>query len=247
MVENREDAAESAGQATTPDARTERWAKHRLLVRSEFVDAAFRALDKIGPEATLRDICDEAGAQKPKLYRFFEDKADPYNAIGDRVAEMLWESLVGSVDLLNDTARELVRKVVAEFAANISERPNVFRFMVHGHFGASLGSSQSERIVDTARAGIVQLGGVATAVLGDALDSEFAELIVYSLFGTVVSSADWWLGIDQERTSSIPIDAFVDHVSMVVVGVLQTSLLSKGIVVDPDQPLHAAFAAAEPA
>lgn len=240
MVENRAGAAEP----TASDARTERWRNHRRVVRSEFVEAAFRALDKIGPEATLRDICDEAGAQKPKLYRFFEDKGDLYNAIGDRVVEMLWESLVGNIDLLNDTGRELVHKVLAGYAANISEHPNVFRFMVHGHFGASLDSSQSERIMDTARKGVEQLGHAATAVVGGELDSESAELIVYSVFGTVVSSADWWLGVDQERKPSMSIDAFVEHVAMVVVGVLQTSLLSKGIVVDPDQPLHTAFSAA---
>lgn len=66
-------------------------------------------------------------------------------------------------------------------------------------------------------------------------------------------SARWCLlptggsGIDEERKPSIPIDTFVDHVSLVVVGILQTSRLSKGIVADPDQPVRTAFAAVDSA
>ena len=67
------------------DARSERWREHRKKVRAEIVDAAFRAIDKLGPELSLREIAEEAGTAKPKIYRHFTDKADLFQAIGERL------------------------------------------------------------------------------------------------------------------------------------------------------------------
>ncbi len=68
------------------DARSERWREHRKKVRSEIVDAAFRAIDRLGPEVSLREIAEEAGTAKPKIYRHFTDKSDLFQAIGQRHA-----------------------------------------------------------------------------------------------------------------------------------------------------------------
>ena len=43
------------------DARSERWREHRKKVRTEIVDAAFRAIDRSGPEVSLQEIAAEAG------------------------------------------------------------------------------------------------------------------------------------------------------------------------------------------
>ena len=43
------------------DARSERWREHRKKVRAEIVDAAFRAIDKRGPEVSLREIANKLG------------------------------------------------------------------------------------------------------------------------------------------------------------------------------------------
>lgn len=67
------------------DARSERWREHRKKVRSEIVDAAFRAIDRLGPEVSLREIAEEAGTAKPKIYRHFTDKSDLFQAIGQRM------------------------------------------------------------------------------------------------------------------------------------------------------------------
>src|SRR6476661_5646808 len=138
-----------AGTPRRVDARTERWREHRVKVRAEFVDAAFRALDKFGPEVSMGDIAKEAGAAKPKLYRHFEDKTDLYNAIVDRIRDMLWERIVSSADLTNDSARELIRRGAAEYVLVVSEHPNVFRFMLHSHFTRR--ADESERALQSAR------------------------------------------------------------------------------------------------
>ncbi len=70
------------------DARSERWREHRKKVRSEIVDAAFRAIDRLGPDLSLREIAEEAGTAKPKIYRHFTDKSDLFQAIGERLRDM---------------------------------------------------------------------------------------------------------------------------------------------------------------
>lgn len=144
MIDKARGEAKSAGRDS--DARTERWRDHRVAVRAEFVDAAYRALDKIGADATLHDICDEAGAKKPKLYRFFEDKVDLYNAIGDRVVQTLWGRLTGRVNLTQDSARELIHGCASEYTAVVTEHPNVFRFMVQGHFTQNPEQAERSRV-----------------------------------------------------------------------------------------------------
>ena len=56
------------------DARSERWREHRKKVRAEIVEAAFRAIDRLGPDLSVREIAEEAGTAKPKIYRHFTDK-----------------------------------------------------------------------------------------------------------------------------------------------------------------------------
>ena len=41
------------------DARSERWREHRKKVRSEIVDAAFRAIDRLGPDLSVREVAEE--------------------------------------------------------------------------------------------------------------------------------------------------------------------------------------------
>ncbi|MDT7767429.1 MAG: hypothetical protein QOI30_417, partial [Mycobacterium sp.] len=62
------------------DARSERWREHRKKVRGEIVEAAFRAIDRLGPDLSVREIAEEAGTAKPKIYRHFTDKSDLFQA-----------------------------------------------------------------------------------------------------------------------------------------------------------------------
>ncbi|MBD5832236.1 TetR/AcrR family transcriptional regulator, partial [Janibacter melonis] len=79
------------------DARSERWREHRKKVRNEIVDAAFRAIDRLGPELSVREIAEEAGTAKPKIYRHFHDKSDLFQAIGERLRDMLWTAIFPSI------------------------------------------------------------------------------------------------------------------------------------------------------
>ncbi|MEV6556426.1 TetR/AcrR family transcriptional regulator [Nocardia sp. NPDC051756] len=222
------------------DARTERWREHRLKVREEFVDAAFRALDKFGPEVSMGDIAKEAGAAKPKLYRHFEDKTDLYNAIVDRVRDMLWEQLISGVDLTNDSARELVRRGAAEYALVVSEHPNVFRFMLHSHFAQQ--SDDSERALQSARQSAKRAADLFAELAADtSVDVDSVELVIYSIFGAVGSATDWWLGANRLKTQPMPIEKFVAYLAETIAALTAANARLNGIVIDTDLPLHLAF------
>src|ERR1700759_1386100 len=97
------------------DARSERWREHRKKVRGEIVEAAFRAIDRLGPELSVREIAEEAGTAKPKIYRHFHDKSDLFQAIGERLRDMLWAAIFPSVDLKTASAPEGIRPAVEEY------------------------------------------------------------------------------------------------------------------------------------
>ena len=116
------------------DARSERWREHRKKVRSEIVDAAFRAIDRLGPEVSLREIAEEAGTAKPKIYRHFTDKSDLFQAIGQRMRDMLWSAIFPSINVSTDSARDIVGRGVEQYVELVDEHPNVVRFLMQGRF-----------------------------------------------------------------------------------------------------------------
>ncbi|WP_431971319.1 TetR/AcrR family transcriptional regulator [Nocardia sp. bgisy134] len=224
------------------DARTERWRAHRVKVRDEFVDAAFRALDKFGPDVSMGDIAKEAGAAKPKLYRHFEDKTDLYNAIVDRVRDMLWERIISSIDLTDDSARELVRRGAAEYALVVTEHPNVFRFMLHSHFTQQ--ADESERALQSARQSARRAAELFAGLVEDeSIDVASVELVNYSIFGAVASATDWWLGANRLQANTMPIEKFVAYIAEIVSALAEANARLNGIVIDADLPLHRAFSA----
>ena len=120
------------------DARSERWREHRKKVRSEIVDAAFRAIDQLGPDLSLREIAEEAGTAKPKIYRHFTDKSDLFQAIGERLRDVLWAAIFPSINLASDPAREVIRRSVEQYVRLVDEHPNVCRFLIQGRFAERL-------------------------------------------------------------------------------------------------------------
>ncbi|WP_249644090.1 TetR/AcrR family transcriptional regulator [Nocardia sputi] len=222
------------------DARTERWREHRKKVREEFVDAAFRALDKFGPAVSMGDIAKEAGAAKPKLYRHFEDKTDLYNAIADRVRDMLWEQIMTSFDLTGDSAGDLVRRAATEYALVVSRQPNVFRFMLHSHFTQR--SDDGDRALQSAR----QSAERAAELFADAVDDESVrivsvELVIYSIFGAVASATDWWLKVNRSQPPAMSVEEFADYLSEIIFALVTASARLHGIVIAAELPLHSAF------
>ena len=148
------------------DARSERWREHRKKVRAEIVDAAFRAIDRLGPELSLREIAEEAGTAKPKIYRHFTDKSDLFQAIGQRMRDMLWSAIIPSINVEKDSAREIVGRGVEHYVELVEQHPNVVRFLLQGRF-----ADQSAAAMAT-----VNKGRDITLAIADMVSGELEEM-----------------------------------------------------------------------
>ena len=148
------------------DARSERWREHRKKVRAEIVDAAFRAIDRLGPELSLREIAEEAGTAKPKIYRHFTDKSDLFQAIGERMRDMLWAAIIPSVNVENDPTREIVGHGVEHYVDLVDQHPNVVRFLIQGRF-----ADQSAAAMTT-----VNKGRDITLAIAEMVNNELADM-----------------------------------------------------------------------
>ena len=189
----------------------------------------------------MGQIASAAGAAKPKLYRHFSDKTDLYNAIVDRIGEMLWERIMSRIDLTHDSATDLVRRGATEYAAAVGEHPNVFRFIAHSHFTQHAG--ESERALQSARGSARRAAKLVAGVADTPVDVDSAELVVYSMFGAVASATDWWLGAQRATSPPMAVAEFVEYLTAIVAALMQTSARVNGIAVDPDAPLYRAFSA----
>lgn len=223
---------ESAEKApTTGDARRDRWRKHRVARRAEFVDAALRTLDENGPDLAMEDVAAAAGVTKPVLYRHFEDKADLYLALGQRGTELLFSRLVPAINAeLAPVPR--IRTALNAFFSVIEEHPNLYRLLAHGTgsrpTGADVVAEDKEVIATT-----------LSTLLGDymrmfGMDSGAAEPWAYGIVGMVQNTGEWWL--DRRSMSR---DSVVEYLTQIIWAAIDGLGRQHGIVVDPNLPLEA--------
>ena len=219
------------------DARSERWREHRKKVRTEIVDAAFRAIDRLGPELSVREIAEEAGTAKPKIYRHFHDKSDLFQAIGERLRDMLWAAIFPSINLKTDSAREVIRRSVEEYVTLVDMHPNVLRVFIQGRSAATPQSTVQ----------ILNEGREITLAMADMFDNELremeldgasVELAAHAAFGSAASATEWWLGPDSDSPRRMPRERFEAHLTTIMIGVIVGTAEALGITMDPDQPIH---------
>jgi AcrR family transcriptional regulator len=221
------------------DARSERWREHRKKVRTEIVDAAFRAIDRCGPEVSLQEIAAEAGTAKPKIYRHFNDKADLFGAIGKRLRDMLVAAIFPTIDLATDPTREVVRRCVAEYVALVEQHPNVLRFVLQGRFPEP--AESTTRGFSEGREITMAIAEMFNNELADLhLDSDSLELAAAACFGSASTATDWWLGPDPDNPPRMPTGKFVAHLTTVMLGTIGGIADLLDIDLDPDLPLRSA-------
>jgi AcrR family transcriptional regulator len=222
------------------DARSERWREHRKKVRAEIVEAAFRAIDRLGPDLSVREVAEEAGTAKPKIYRHFTDKSDLFRAIGERLRDMLWAAIFPSIDLATDSAREVIRRSVAEYVSLIDQHPNVLRVFIQDRSAAT--SPSTVRTFDEGRQITLAMADMFDNELRDMeLDHAAVELAAHAAFGSAASATEWWLGSDVDSPRRMPRDKFVEHLTTIMLGVIVGTAELLGIKLDPDQPIHNAM------
>ena len=220
-----------AGEASTGDARRDRWRKHRVARRAEFVEAALKALDEHGPELAMEDVAVAAGVTKPVLYRHFEDKADLYVALGRRGTEILFSRLVPAINAeLAPVPR--IRMALDAFFTVIEEHPNLYRLLARGTF------TEKPADADVVAEDKELIATALTALLGDymrmfGMDSGAAEPWAYGIVGMVQNTGEWWL----ER-QSMSRDAVVEYMTQIIWAAIDGLSREHGVVIDPNQPLE---------
>jgi AcrR family transcriptional regulator len=219
------------GEEPTGDARRDRWRKHRIARRKEFVEAALRALDTHGPDLGMEDVAAEAGVTKPVLYRHFDDKADLYVALGQRGTEILFERLIPAINAeLAPVPR--IRMALDAFFTVIEEHPNLYRLLAHGRPEKPVSSdvvAEDKELIATA----------LTALLGDYMrmfnmDSGAAEPWAHGIVGMVQNTGEWWL--DRRSMSR---DAVVEYLTQIIWAAIDGLSRQNGVVIDPNLPLEA--------
>lgn len=221
------------------DARRERWREHRKKVRAEIVDAAFRAIDKRGPELSVREIAEEAGTAKPKIYRHFTDKSDLFQAVSERMRDMLWAAISSAIDVTTDSADEVIRKGVEQYVGLVEQHPNVLRFLIQGQFTQQ--SASTLQALQEGREIILAIAEMFSNELREMqLDRAAIELAAFATFGSVASATDWWLGRDTGSERRMAQDLFIEHLSTILSGTVTSTAAVLGVTIDPGLPIHAA-------
>ncbi len=205
-------------------------------MRAEIVDAAFRAIDKRGPDVSLREIAEEAGTAKPKIYRHFTDKSDLFQAIGKRLRDMLWAAIFSNLDFATDPTREVVRRSVAEYVSLVEQHPNVLRFMLQGRFPEQ--SESTQRALNEGREITMAMAEMFNNELREMeLDPAALQLAAAATFGSASAATDWWLGPNPDSPRRMATDEFVNHLTTIMLGTVNGTAELLGIQLDPDRPV----------
>ncbi|MCV7228371.1 TetR/AcrR family transcriptional regulator [Mycolicibacterium komossense] len=213
----------------TGDARVDRWREHRASVRAELVEATLRAIDEYGPDLSIDDVVKTAEIPRPKLYRFFEDKDALFDAVAERIQQLVIERVAPQFDLTG-TALGLVRSALTAYVDLVAERPNLFRFLVGAHFTEN---RSAMALVDGGRPmSDAIVAAVALIVTGRGGDGEHLEYFVDAILGAVALGVLRWL-----NTPTIAKGALVDELTAVVWGAASASAAARGITLDPDERL----------
>ncbi|NMN99351.1 TetR/AcrR family transcriptional regulator [Nocardiaceae bacterium YC2-7] len=210
---------------TRTDARTDRWREHRAAVREQLLDETVRAIELFGPDVSVDDIAKTAGVPKPKLYRYFSDKSELFDAVSDRVHAMMLERITPHLEL-SGPPRDAIRSGLAAYIGLVDEHPNLFRFLVNSHFID--GQTAMERI----RAGGQTLAAMGAATLTAIIEAgggnagEGVEVVVDALLGAVALGVLRWLNYP-----TISADELVEQMLIVVWGGLAATLESRGVAI----------------
>lgn len=175
------------------DGRTTRWEKHRVDRRAEFVQAAIRAIDALGPDVSVADIAAEAGVSKPVIYRYFTDKDELYAAVGTWGADLVLDRVITAV-LTPATARDRVTAGVTAYLDTLAEHPAAFLLLIRHHAAGGDPLDDGKAVI---AAKLSRLLGDALRLLGG--DAGAAEPWAHAIVGVGNSVGQWWL---ERRTMS---------------------------------------------
>lgn len=208
------------------DGRRDRWTAHREERRGQFVAAALRVLAAEGPDLPMDAVAAEAGVTKPILYRYFADKSELIDALGQSGSDLLLARLLPAIgaDL---PARQRIRRAVSAYFSVIAENPNLYWLLARDPASGADQVSRSKQLIASALTDVLQ---EYLRVFG--LDSALAEPLAHGVTGLVQATGEWWL-----TRRAMDRDEVVTLVTDLIWSAFAGTLAGAGIVIDPDQAL----------
>jgi len=172
--------------------------------RAQLLDAAIRAIRRIGADASMSDIAAEAGVSKPVLYASFADKSGLASAMADRFLGELDSTLLDTVTTAV-SAREMLHRTIGTFVAFAEREPELYRFLVEGSAGTGREAVELPMLTSLAD----RIAGYLTGPIARIEDSARSESWAFAIMGMVFSAVGWWLD-GQTRTRAQLVDDLTD-------------------------------------
>ncbi|WP_246110435.1 TetR/AcrR family transcriptional regulator [Saccharopolyspora dendranthemae] len=212
------------------DGRSARWAGYREKRRKELVDAACNAIAKHGPDVSVEQMAEEAGVARPRLYKYFNDTGDLGAAIAERVAEMVTDELAPMFNP-SGTPREMIRAAIGAHTNWLAEHGNLYRYL---SMNSATGEAGQNVITDVKTVIARQVIGLFQHFLDQfGIQPPVMQPLAFGIVGLVESSAGSW----QEDPDGLTLDELTDWLCDWTWCLLDRSLQSYGIEMDPDLPL----------
>jgi AcrR family transcriptional regulator len=155
------------------------------------IAAVIAAVGELGPAVGMDDISAASGVAKPVFYRYFNDKADLFLAVGRAVAESVVADTMAAIDRAGSPRAKLEAGIDA-YVAGIEANPQLYRFVAtHRTAGRTAGG---DLLGDYASV----VGLHASRVIGDfmreaGMDAGVADPWGFGIVGLVRSATDRWL------------------------------------------------------
>jgi AcrR family transcriptional regulator len=181
----------SASAPNTPRAKPKAPASRRTdpaARREQLIDAAIRAIRRVGADASMSDIAAEAGVSKPVLYASFADKSGLASAMADRFLGELDTTLLDTVTT-GVSPRQALRRTIDAFVAFAEREPELYRFLVEGSAGT--GREAVELPMLTSLAG--RIADYLTGPVARIDDGDRSQSWAFAIMGMVFSAVGWWL------------------------------------------------------
>jgi AcrR family transcriptional regulator len=215
------------------DGRTARWSGQRDKRRTEFVDAAVRAIAHYGPQTSTEQVASYVGVTRTKLYRYFGGAADLHHSIARRASDML---IAAQRPVWNPTGRpiEMITHAVSKHLRWRIDHPHLYEYLTLHPLSDDVSGVAAIREVNSAVAGSVagQLEGYFWVV---GLSEVQVEPLSFGIVGFVESATTHWLN----NSAPPPLAEFTAQLAEWIWALLSNTLQSAGIRLDPREPIAA--------
>ncbi|WP_104179640.1 TetR/AcrR family transcriptional regulator [Arthrobacter sp. B0490] len=117
-----------SGAPAASDGRSSRWEQHRAERRRQLIRTARRAVDSLGPGASMEDIAAAADTSKSVYYRYFGDKTGLQRAMAEVVIGQMQQKVLDAAKSAS-TPREGLYSMVLAYLQMAQTSPNVYAFV----------------------------------------------------------------------------------------------------------------------